>query len=172
MIGIIYTFVNKQNGKEYIGQTIQSIEERDYQHYYDAFNMNKHNKFCNALRKYGKGGFIRKILHTVECDSIEELIDELNILEEKEIINHDSIKNGYNSIKGGRNFKKEHGKTISESKFNSVYKNSNIIEQYSLDGKLLNTYNTAMQAERAVNGDNGHILAVCRGKRKTHKGYI
>lgn len=29
-----------------------------------------------------------------------------------------------------------------------------------------------MQAERAVGGDNGHILAVCRGKRKTHKGFI
>ena len=172
MKGFIYTFVNKQNGKEYIGQTIQPIQERDYQHYYDAFNMNKHNKFCNALRKYGKGGFIRQILHTVEADTAEELFDKLNKLEDEEIISRDTIKNGYNSMRGGRNFKREYGKTISESKFNSVYKNSNIIEQYSLDGKLINTYKSAMQAERAINGDNRHILAVCRGQRKTHKGFI
>ena len=172
MIGLIYTFKNKENGKEYIGQTIQPIEVRDYAHYYEAFNQNKEGKFNNALRKYGKGGFIRSILHTVEENDPKILIDKLNELEDLEITKRDTIKNGYNSIRGGRNYVKTCGKTISESKFNGVYKNSNIIEQYTKDGILVGTYNSAMQAERAVNGDNGHILAVCRGKRKTHKGFI
>lgn len=172
MVGLIYTFKNKENGKEYIGQTIQPIEVRDYAHYYEAFNQNKEGKFNNALRKYGKGGFIRSILHTVEENDPKILIDKLNELEDLEITKRDTIKNGYNSIKGGRNYVKTCGKTISESKFNGVYKNSNIIEQYTKDGILVGTYNSAMQAERAVNGDNGHILAVCRGKRKTHKGFI
>ena len=36
MTGLIYTFTNKENGKEYVGQTIQPIEVRDYAHYYEA----------------------------------------------------------------------------------------------------------------------------------------
>lgn len=172
MTGLIYTFKNKENGKEYIGQTIQSIEVRDYAHYYEAFNQNMPGKFNNALRKYGKGGFIRSILHTVESDNAQELIDKLNTLEDQEILARDSINNGYNTLRGGRNFVKNHGKTISQAKYNSIYKNSNVIEQYSKDGEYIATYNSAMQAERAVGGDNGHILAVCRGQRKSHKGFI
>ena len=106
MIGLIYTFKNKENGKEYIGQTIQPIEVRDYAHYYEAFNQNKEGKFNNALRKYGKGGFIRSILHTVEENDPKILIDKLNELEDLEITKRDTIKNGYNSIRGGRNYVK------------------------------------------------------------------
>lgn len=29
-----------------------------------------------------------------------------------------------------------------------------------------------MQAQRATGAYNGHILKVCRGERKTHKGFI
>ena len=36
MTGLIYTFKNKENGNEYIGQP---IEARDYAHYYEAFNL-------------------------------------------------------------------------------------------------------------------------------------
>ena len=172
MTGLIYTFINKENGKEYIGQTIQPIKVRDYAHYYEAFNQKLGGKFNNALRKYGKGGFIRSILHTVECDSPEELIDRLNELETIEIENRNSIRNGYNTLKGGGNVVKANGNNISKAKFNSIYKNSNIIEQYTKDGKFVARYNSAMQAERAVNGDNGHILAVCRKQRQTHKGFI
>jgi hypothetical protein len=73
MTGLIYTFINKENGKEYVGQTIQPIEVRDYAHYYEAFNQNKGGKFNNALRKYGKGGFIRSILHKITADTADEL---------------------------------------------------------------------------------------------------
>lgn len=172
MKGLIYVFKNKENGKEYVGQTIQPIEVRDYAHYYEAFNQNKGGKFNNALRKYGKGGFIRSIIHSIDCDSAEELIDKLNELEDMEILNRNTIKNGYNTLRGGRNYVKTCGKSISEAKFNMVYKNSHIIEQYTKEGKFVARYNSAMQAERAVNGDNGHILDVCRGKRKSHKGFI
>lgn len=172
MHGLIYTFKNKENGKEYIGQTIQPIEVRDYAHYYAAFNQFKQGKFYNALRKYGKGGFIRSILHTIEVTTAEELIDKLNILEDLEIVSRNTISNGYNTLRGGRNIIKTNGNSISKSKVNQVYKNSNVIEQYTKDGVLIAIHTSAMQAERAVNGDNGHILAVCRGQRKTHKGFI
>ena len=101
MTGLIYTFINKENGKEYVGQTIQPIEVRDYAHYYEAFNQNKGGKFNNALRKYGKGGFIRSILHKITADTAEELIDKLNELEDAEILLRDSIVNGYNTLRGG-----------------------------------------------------------------------
>lgn len=169
MAGLIYTFTNKENGKEYVGQTIQPIEVRDYAHYYEAFNQNKGGKFNNALRKYGKGGFIRSIVHEITA---EELIDKLNELEDMEILSRNTITNGYNTLRGGRNTVKTCGNSISKSKFNSTYKNSNTIEQYDKSGNLIATYASAMQAERAIGGDNGHILAVCRGKRKTHKGFI
>ena len=169
MTGLIYTFTNKENGKEYVGQTIQPIEVRDYAHYYEAFNQNKGGKFNNALRKYGKGGFIRSIVHEITAD---ELIDKLNELEDMEILSRNTITNGYNTLRGGRNTVKTCGNSISKSKFNSTYKNSNTIEQYDKSGNLIATYASAMQAERAIGGDNGHILAVCRGKRKTHKGFI
>lgn len=172
MKGLIYTFVNLNNKKEYIGQTIQTIEARDYGHYYEAFNQNLGGKFNNALRKYGKGGFIRKILHEVECDNASELIDKLNELEDKEILNRNSIENGYNTLRGGRNVVKTNGKNISKSKINQVYKNSRVIEQYDLKGNLLNTFDTTMQAQRKTGANNAHILKVCNGIRKSHKGFI
>lgn len=100
MTGLIYTFTNKENGKEYVGQP---IEVRDYAHYYEAFNQNKGGKFNNALRKYGKGGFIRSIVHEITADTAEELIDKLNELEDMEILSRNTITNGYNTLRGGRN---------------------------------------------------------------------
>ena len=145
MTGLIYTFTNKENGKEYVGQTIQPIEVRDYAHYYEAFNQNKGGKFNNALRKYGKGGFIRSIVHEITADTAEELIDKLNELEDMEILSRNTITNGYNTLRGGRNTVKTCGNSISKSKFNSTYKNSNTIEQYDKSGNLIATYASAMQ---------------------------
>lgn len=81
-----------------------------------------------------------------------------------EILSRNTITNGYNTLRGGRNTVKTCGNSISKSKFNSTYKNSNTIEQYDKSGNLIATYASAMQAERAIGGDNGHILAVCREK--------
>lgn len=174
MKGLIYTFTNKENGLVYVGQTIQEFEVRYYAHIYQALRTKVHNKFYNAIRKYGKESFITEIIHVVESDDINYIIDELNRLEIIEIHNHDSLKNGYNSQDGGRgkiDYVKR-GKTIGEAKMNSEYKNSNIIEQYDLKGNLVNTFGSTMQAQRATGANNGHILKVCRGQRKTHKGYI
>lgn len=61
-----------------VGQTIQPIEVRDYAHYYEAFNQNKGGKFNNALRKYGKGGFIRSIVHEITADTANGLQRQLD----------------------------------------------------------------------------------------------
>lgn len=172
MKGLIYTFINKENGKEYIGQTIQEFNVRYYAHIYSALKLKQGGKFYNSLRKYGKEGFETKIIHEIETENIDYLIDELNKLEALEITKRNSIKNGYNTLEGGRNVIKNNGNNISEAKMNQVYKNSNIIEQYDLEGNLIATFNSTMQAQRATGANNGHILKVCQGLRKTHKGFI
>lgn len=46
------------------------------------------------------------------------------------------------------------------------------VAQYSLSGKLLNTYCSTREAERQTGIDSGHISSVCSGNRKTAGGYI
>jgi len=95
--GIIYKATNK-NGKYYIGQTIQGLSKRVYQHLYDASIHRKYNSaFHNALRKYGEEAFEWEVIE--ECYSKEEL-DEM---EYHYIIQYNSFnrENGYNLSLGG-----------------------------------------------------------------------
>ncbi len=46
------------------------------------------------------------------------------------------------------------------------------VGQYSLDGKLLNTFPSAKEASRQLKLDSSTISKVCRGKNKTHGGFI
>ena len=75
MVGIIYEHKNRLNGKRYVGQTIQTIEARKREGYYNT-------KFANALRKYGWGNFETTILYELESDDKAELVFGLNLLEE------------------------------------------------------------------------------------------
>lgn len=56
-----------------------------------------------------------------------------------------------------------------ETKTNSSAKQ---VEQYSLDGELLNTYPSARIAAKQLNLDASTISKVCRGVNKTHGGFI
>ena len=98
MIGFIYKITNNLNNKCYIGQTIQNVKERFYQHCANktgekVLNMAIHR----AILKYGK--------HNFKLEVIEEVEQEL--LNEREIywINYyNSYNNGYNSTIGGQSF--------------------------------------------------------------------
>lgn len=46
------------------------------------------------------------------------------------------------------------------------------VNQYSLDGVLLNTFSSCTEAARYVNGNPDSISACCRGVNKTSKNYI
>ena len=90
---IIYCITNKINGKQYVGQTVRTAEERFKEHCRD-----KKMYISKAIRKYGKENFI------VETIDSALLIDDLN---EKEIYWIDKFKtkkpNGYNLCNGGDN---------------------------------------------------------------------
>lgn len=90
-MAIVYSIVNKINGKTYIGQTSGSLKARWTKH----CSENSHCLLLkNAIAKYGKDNFELSILHESN-GSVDEL-------ERLEIIATNSIyPNGYNLQSGG-----------------------------------------------------------------------
>lgn len=96
MRGFIYKITNNVNGKVYIGQTIQTIKERFYQHCAtkcsdSVLNMAIHR----AIKKYGKSNFTIEVIEEVDKDF-------LNDREKFWIEYYNSYNNGYNSTIGGQ----------------------------------------------------------------------
>lgn len=96
MRGFIYKITNNVNGKVYIGQTIQTVKERFYQHCAtkcsdSVLNMAIHK----AIKKYGKSNFTIEVIEEVDKDS-------LNDREKFWIEYYNSYNNGYNSTRGGQ----------------------------------------------------------------------
>lgn len=73
-MGCIYLYTNKINGKQYIGQTIQPIQVRHYNH------LHQNNYFDRALKKYGRSNFTLEILEDNIFDSRKNLIKKNNII--------------------------------------------------------------------------------------------
>lgn len=101
MRGFIYKITNIINNKAYIGQTIQNIKDRFYQHCSnkcseEVVNMAIHK----AIKKYGKKNFIIEVIEEVEKDN-------LNDREIYWISYYNTYNNGYNSTKGGQIGNKE-----------------------------------------------------------------
>ena len=90
-MGIIYKVTNQENGKIYIGQTIQTLNERKNKHYYKARQEEYTTHFINALRKYPEEVFIWEIIDEAET---QEVLDEK---EKYWIAYYNSIEEGYNT---------------------------------------------------------------------------
>lgn len=83
----IYKIENLINGKIYIGQSIH-IEKRWIEH----CKQSSHSLIGEAIKKYGKENFSFQIIE--ECS-----VDQLDEMEEKYIINYNSlVPNGYNIV--------------------------------------------------------------------------
>lgn len=96
MRGFIYKITNKINGKSYIGQTIQNVKERFYQHCATKCSKAILNMVIHkAINKYGKSNFTIEVIEEVESTN-------LNDRERYWIKYYDSYINGYNSTKGGQ----------------------------------------------------------------------
>lgn len=131
MRGFIYKITNNVNGKSYIGQTIQDVKERYYQHCATKCNKAVLNMAIHkAILKYGKNNFTLEVIEEVES----------NLLNDREIywINYyNSYNNGYNSTLGGQQGFKN-------------FKNLNveqIIKEYLL-GKSLRSIGTMFKVDK------------------------
>ena len=96
MRGFIYKITNKINSKSYIGQTIQNVKERFYQHCATKCNKAVSNMAIHrAIKKYGKSNFTVEVIEEIDSTN-------LNDRERYWIRYYDSYNNGYNSTKGGQ----------------------------------------------------------------------
>lgn len=159
--GYIYKIYNTENDKIYIGQTRRSIDIRWKQHLLSSkSDKDKNTVLYRAMNKYGVDKFNIQLIQEYSFESKEELIKILNEEEIKYISKYNSIKpNGYNMQLGG--------KSPTESLKQPV-------DQYSLDGKLLNSYESLSEAcsssDKKLNYK--HISECCRGKLYTSGGYV
>ena len=96
MRGFIYKITNTINGKSYIGQTIQNVKERFYQHCATKCSQAVLNMVIHkAITKYGKSNFTIEVIEEVESAN-------LNDRERYWIRYYNSYNNGYNSTEGGQ----------------------------------------------------------------------
>lgn len=95
MKGYIYKITNTINGKVYIGQTKQTIEQRFIQHKSHARTGQSNHKLARALRKYGDENFTIELVEVCDYEMLNE--------RERYWINiFNSIENGYNILLGGQ----------------------------------------------------------------------
>lgn len=101
---IIYKITNKVNNKIYIGQTINSLEQRFSRHKQDALSGRLDTHLARAIRKYGEDNFIAEIIDTAQTQ------DELTKKEYYWIGYYDACNFGYNETNdlfkcGGNTYK-------------------------------------------------------------------
>lgn len=171
--GIIYKYTSP-SGKSYIGQTIHP-GKRKHQHYKNALDGHK-GTFYDAIRKYGWDSFKYEVLFT----TFEEDFNlRQQILNEREIYYiglYDTFRNGYNETIGGNQLSGQdhpsygthltidHARKLKQS----VQKQ---VSQYDNNGNYIATYQSVTEAGRITGCDPSQIIAVCRGKQYSSKGY-
>ena len=159
MYGIIYKATNKINNKVYIGQTIRTLEERIYYHYYRAANQPEitHTHFINAIRKYGQEAFQWEIIDSAENK------DELDNKEKYWIQYYDSIHNGYNIQAGGNE--------QSTAKF-LIACGAKPFYAYRVNGEFLGEFLSCRAFSRQFNVADTHISDVLNKKYNSYCGFI
>ena len=149
-IGYIYKITCLVNSKIYIGQTRQEFNRRLIGHLSQANTKTTNSPFHLAIRKYGWDNFSKEIIKTIECDSKEELIEELNELEIYYISKYNSLvhHNGYNISKGG-------------NVANYLEKE---IDVYDFDGNLVNSFENKFLAGEFYELPANSIRKNCMGE--------
>lgn len=203
----IYKITNDVNGKVYIGQTSFSIEKRFKQHLkeYKKERCEKRPLY-SAIRKYGPEHFHIEMIEETDQPLEREKywIKYYNSYgnkngynatmggDGKSYIDHDLVIQEYIKIQNQNAVAKKLG--ISPSSVHTILKSNNIkmlsknevaanifrksVAQYSLEGKLLQTFDSVSNAARAIGkigkmtkGATTHITECCKGKRGTAYGY-
>lgn len=197
----IYIITNTENNKVYVGKTTGTLLSRFGRHLSDSEKF-IHRSFYADIQKFGWKVFDIKLLE--ECDdnisnqkeqywikyfnSFNEGYNETIGGAGRQISNDNIIKlykQGLNCKEVAENlgfcpetvskYLKDSGIAIRKVVGTADDVNAKAIEQYSLDGKLLNTYYSCRAAGRALGDENksSHIRESASGiGRKTAYGYV
>ena len=142
-MGYIYVRKNKINGKQYVGQTKRSVEDRYAEHIQEALNTNKNLHLYNSIRKYGIENFQFEVLE--EC-----LKSELNNKEKYYIslFNSTDPKKGYNLTTGGQDSHQINSKISEKDLFeiidllkNSLLSEEEIGKKFNVSQKTISAIN-------------------------------
>lgn len=167
----VYKIVNKINGKIYVGQTTEKLNQRFSRHM-GYQKDDKDTKFYRAVRKYGKSNFYIELIEEVKT------LEELNTREEYWIRKLDTVENGYNSYYGGYSSGgdtlsnhprlKEIKKVLSEKTRGSNNPNaSKIVCVDELTQEVI-TYNSMIECQYSMDIPRHDIISRrCRGKIKS-----
>ena len=160
----IYCFINKINGKKYIGSTTIDPQKRYNQHIYNSKHeeSSKYNYplYC-AFRKYGINNFEYKILEQKECSE-----EEIRKIEYDYIKKYDCISpNGYNQTENTMHPLNDPltYKKVSETK----RENAKQVAEIDKNNNILKIWRSIVDCAEETSLDERKIASVCRGERKT-----
>ncbi len=100
-IGRVYEIVNTDNKNKYVGSTEQTLEDRFIKHKKTYGKLQ--TKLYLAFAEEGIENFYMELIEKHECNSLKEL----RKYESIQIINHNSINNGYNMVLPSTNVDEE-----------------------------------------------------------------
>ena len=198
----IYQIYNDINDKVYIGKTNFNINKRFEQHCRDAFKRETEKRpLYAAMKKYGtEHFFIRLIEETDNPEEREKFwIEQKRSFQYgynatkggdgKPYLDYQKLIDTYNKLQSLSDTAKEcncdagylskilkqHGVKVLTFQEVEIRKLGHKINQFDLNHNYINTFFSAREASRSLGkGHSGtsHIMAVCRGTRKTAYGYI
>lgn len=168
MPNTVYMYVNRANGKRYIGVTNRTLTERSGS---DGRRYKECTHFWKAIQKYGWSAFEPHIMR-------DDLSKEDADLLEKQLIRHfrtcDS-RFGYNIQKGGRSAGglSEEGRAalIAKQSGANAY-NARPVIIFDASGKRVERFDTTMQACEYLGCSSARIVRACSSHPSTVKGFF
>lgn len=150
---VIYTIINLKNGKQYIGSTT-NFSRRKTKHLW-LLNKNNHHSISlqNSWNKNNPKDYKFLILEELKNDDLIYEREQYWI----DLYNTSNNKHGYN---------------IAKNAIAPFGQNLKPVYQFSLNGKLLNSFNNCVQAGDKISCAGSGISACARGKYRYYKGYI
>lgn len=138
---------------QYVGQTIQTIQQRFNGHKASARNGLDNTYLHRAMNKYGPENFNIEEITSIKTSCYEELSEKLNFLERYYIAEYNTLSpNGYNLTKGGAEC----------SEWQKIK-----IDEYDLDKIFIKTHDSIIEAARSRGSShNSAIRKCCEGKSK------